>query len=272
VKIFITGIRGFLGANLAVELRGRGHLIVDEAPMRLGKPFDPAVFAGADVIIHCAHDFAVGAMAKNIAGTRAWFEAGVKLGVPRQIYLSSYSAREDAASEYGRTKYALERLFLDAGQTVLRPGLVIGNGGLFAKQRLALLRTPIVPLIGGGTQPTAVIAIGHFTAATTAIIEAGRSGAFNLFYEAQPSAREFVRAVKTAAGQRAHFLPISIGLAIGLAGVVQLLRLPVPVQSDQIRALAANASAPWRSSLAELLPDRQREFSLEYALGAVRFT
>ena len=24
--------------------------------------------------------------------------------------------------------------------------------------------------------------------------------------------------------------------------------------------------------LAELLPDRQREFSLEYALGAVRFT
>jgi NADH dehydrogenase len=268
VRIFITGIRGYLGSHLATYLAARDHLVSgSQASLRLNEPFDEAVFAGIDVLLHCAHDFAEGAATKNIAGAGSWLDAGARQGVRQQIYLSSYSARADAVSEYGRTKYALERLFLDAGQTVLRPGLVIGSGGLYARQRAALLRTPIVPLIGGGRQPVASIGIDHFTAAAAAIVEAGKSGAFNLFYEPQATAREFARAVKASQKQRSVFIPIPASVALGLARAAQLLRLPLPVQPDQIRALAANSSAPWRSDLPALLPDRASEFTLEHALA-----
>ena len=156
MNLFITGIHGFLGSAMAEHFRRRGHTVTGSArnssegvvALRIGEPFDPAVFRGSDVVIHAAHDFTAGAKEKNIRGTRAWFEAAAGA---RQVFFSSYSARPDAASEYGATKYAIEKMFLDAGQAVVRPGLVIGDGGLFAKQRAALRKTPIVPLIAGGS-------------------------------------------------------------------------------------------------------------------------
>ena len=178
----------------------------------------------------------------------AWFLAAASQGVRLQVLLSSYSARADADSEYGLTKFEMERTF----QTVLRPGLVMGDGGLYRKQQAALRRLPIVPVIGDGQQPTAVIRMEHFLEAATRVIEEERAGAFNLFYEKQPSYRELVRAMK--AGQRTIFLPIPAALALGLAGAAEALHLPLPVKPSQIRALLANQSAPWHSDLANLLP------------------
>jgi nucleoside-diphosphate-sugar epimerase len=269
VNIFITGINGFLGRSMARHFRSRGHAVRGSArnasagvvALRLGEAFDPDVFRGSDAVIHAAHDFTAGAKEKNIRGTRAWFEAAPGA---RQAFLSSYSARPDAASEYGETKYAIEKIFLESGQAVVRPGLVIGNGGLFARQRAALRKLPVVPLIGGGTAPVAVIGIGHFLDALAIVVEQERAGAFNLFYGKQPSAREFVRAVK---GGRGWVLPVPAGLALRAAQIVQALHLPLPVNPGQIRALAANASSPWPSDLGELLPGRDCEFCLEHALG-----
>jgi nucleoside-diphosphate-sugar epimerase len=130
----------------------------------------------------------------------------------------------------------------------------MGAGGVYRKQRAALLRMPVVPVIGDGLQPTAVIRIEHFLDAATVVIEEERTGAFNLFYEKQPSYRDLVRAIKAEAGQRAIFLPIPAGLALALARAAEALHLPAPVKPDQIRALMGNRSAPWRSDLASLLP------------------
>jgi nucleoside-diphosphate-sugar epimerase len=253
MRIFITGIGGFLGSALAAHLAARGHEVrgSSRSEMQLGGPFDAAVFAGMDAVIHCAHDFTAGARRKNVDGTRAWFDAAAAQGARLQVLLSSYSAHAGAESEYGQTKFEMERMF----ETVMRPGLVMGDGGLYRKQRAALLRMPVVPVIGNGLQPTAVIRIEHFLEAATVVIEGERTGAFNLFYEKQPSYRELVRAIKAEAGQRTIFLPIPAGLALALARAAEALHLPVPVKPGQIRALMGNRSAPWRSDLASLLPE-----------------
>ena len=217
--------------------------------MELGEPFDASVFAGVDAVIHCAHDFTAGARRKNVDGTRAWFEAAAARGARLQALMSSYSARPDADSEYGQTKFEMERIF----GTVLRPGLVMGDGGLYKKQRAALRRLPIIPVIGDGLQPTAVIRIEDFLDAATRVVEEERTGAFNLFYEEQPSYRELVRAMK--AGQRTVFLPIPAGVALAMARAAEALHLPVPVKPGQIRALMGNRSAPWRSDLDGLLTE-----------------
>lgn len=252
MKIFITGIGGFLGGALAAHLAARGHEVrgSKRSEMQLGGVFEAAVFAGIDIVIHCAHDFTAGSRNKNVDGTRAWVEAAAAQGVRSQLFLSSFSARPDADSEYGQTKFEMERMF----RTVLRPGLVMGAGGAYQKQRAALLRAPIVPVIGDGMQPTAVIRLEDFLDAATVVIEEERAGAFNLFYEEQPSYRDLVRAIKAEAGQRAIFVPIPAGLAIALARAAEALHLPVPVKPGQIRALLGNRAAPWRSDLAGLLP------------------
>jgi nucleoside-diphosphate-sugar epimerase len=252
MRIFVTGIGGFLGSALAAHLAARGHEVRGSrrSEMQLGGPFDASVFAGTDAVIHCAHDFTAGSRRKNVDGTRAWFDAAAAQGARLQVLLSSYSARSDADSEYGQTKFEMEGMF----QTVLRPGLVMGDGGLYRKQRAALVRMPVVPVIGDGLQPTAVIRIEHFLDAATVVIEGERTGAFNLFYEQQPSYRELVGAMKAEVGQRTMFVPIPAGLALALVRAAEALHLPVPVKPGQIRALMGNRSAPWRSDLASLLP------------------
>ena len=279
MRIFITGIRGFLGSAIAAHMDARGHAVcgsarraADPPPtlrrMELAEPFDAAVFDGADVVVHCAHDFAVGAAAKNTGGTRAWYDAAAARGVQQQIFLSSHSAGASAETEYGRIKSALEPLFLRAGQCVVRPGLVIGDGGLFQKQRAALRRTPLVPMIGGGRQPTAVVGLPVFLAALAVIVERDLRGPFNLFYEPQPTYRDFVTAVKRVAGQRARFLPVPYHAALAFTAALQKLRVPFPVKPGQIAALAANTSSVERSDLYRLLSAAPGSFALEDALRA----
>jgi nucleoside-diphosphate-sugar epimerase len=253
VRIFITAIGGFLGGAIAGHLKARGHEVAGSTrrTMELGRPFDSTVFERQDAVIHCAHDFTPGAHDRNLAGTKAWMETASALGVRRQIFLSSHAARADAAAEYGRTKHEIERLFLDQGYAVLRPGLVTGSGGLYARQRAALLRTPVIPMLGNGAQPVATISLADFLTAATIALEEERTGAFNLFYEPMPSYREFVRGVRE--GKPALFLPVPFGLALALAHLAEWLRLPVPVKPGQIRALVTNASSQWRSDLPSLL-------------------
>jgi nucleoside-diphosphate-sugar epimerase len=268
MNVFITGVTGYLGQRLAASLVKQGHRAVGSSrrEYELGQPVDPAMFEGCDVVIHAAHDFKRGAMDRNIEGTRACFAAARKCGVRRQIFLSSYSARADALSEYGKTKYRIERIFLEGGETVLRPGLVVGNGGLFARQRAALLRTPVVPVIGDGSLPTVVIAIGHFLDATAAAMIRGEPGEFGLFYDERPSMRQFVRAIKAHAGQCAVILPLPVSVAKVLVRLGRALGLNVPADPDQIEALRLGATPQGKSDLPSLLPGRDAEFCLEYAL------
>jgi nucleoside-diphosphate-sugar epimerase len=252
VRIFVTAIGGFLGGALAGHLRARGHEIAGSTrrTMELGRPFDSTAFERQDAVIHCAHDFTPGAHDRNLGGTKAWMETAEALGVRRQIFLSSHAARPDAGAEYGRTKYEIERFFLDRGYAVLRPGLVTGAGGLYVRQRAALLSTLAVPMLGSGRQPVATISLADFLAAAAFVLEEERRGAFNLFYEPMPSYREFVRGVRK--GKATLFLPLPMGVALALAHVAEWLRLPVPIKPGQIRALVKNTSSPWRSDLPSL--------------------
>ncbi len=277
MHIFITGVTGYLGRSLASHLVTKGHTVSGSSRregvrLELGQPVNPRVFENVDVVIHAAHDFQHGAMQRNVEGTRAIFNAAKTSTVRRQMFLSSYSARADSRSEYGQTKYRTEQTFLDNGEVVLRPGLVVGNGGLFARQRIALLRTPVVPIIGNGAWPTAVIAIQHFLDATEALLLCGQPGDYALFYDERPTMRQFVTAIKTHAGQRFLFLPLPSSLAATLVRVARSLGIEVPADPDQIKALQLSHTAPWRSDLPALLPGREAEFSLHYAMEKLSTT
>jgi nucleoside-diphosphate-sugar epimerase len=124
MRVFITGLNGFVSARLADRLAAAGHKVTGSSRTSsslpgarvwsLGDPPDESMFKKIDVLIHCAHDFARGAKHRNIDGTLALANAARRAGVGRQIFVSSLSARGDARSDYGRAKYQTERVLVGA--------------------------------------------------------------------------------------------------------------------------------------------------------------
>jgi len=249
LRVFLTGITGFLGSNLARHWRERGHAVSGAAPdvgdgaglirYTLGNPLEPSLLGGVDVVVHGAYD-AAASYSTNYDGTTLIYETAREAAVSRQIFISSYSARPDAASEYGKLKYALEQFFLAQAQSVVRPGLVIGNGGLFGRNMRKILASPVMPLLDGGRDQLPLIGIRDFTAAMTAVLEGERRGAFNLFDPSLVTMRTLVRTVNTAAGHRALYLPISASLAEASLSVCERFGVRLPVDRGNLRALKAN--------------------------------
>ncbi|MEV5597007.1 NAD-dependent epimerase/dehydratase family protein [Streptomyces sp. NPDC052496] len=121
---------------------------------------DPAslrgVCEGADVLLHLASD--IGRDEErcelvNVRGTAALVDEAVRAGVGRIVHLSTaavYGAgphagldvdevRPEPVSPASRTRLAAERPVLEAGGTVLRPGLVLGAGDRWVVPALAEL-------------------------------------------------------------------------------------------------------------------------------------
>jgi nucleoside-diphosphate-sugar epimerase len=264
MKVFITGISGFLGSHLARALTARGHVVLGSAfgsaGIRLGEPVDPAIFEDADTIVHGAHDFTPGSLELNFSGTQLLLTAAHPR---RQIYVSSYSARPDAISEYGVAKYRIENLFIDRRETVARPGLVIGSGGLFGRTLRYMRRAPVIPLLDGGRDQVPILAIADYATAMSNLIETRNGLIYNLFNERLPTMRELVETVLRLDRRRAICLPIGYGLALTALGAAERLGIPLPVGSESVRALKLNQQCVHQSNLRLLL---EKETSLEEML------
>jgi NADH dehydrogenase len=257
MTIFITGIRGFLGSTLARTLEARGHRVLGSSSaatnmpqLRIGEPVDPAIFADADTVIHCAHDFEVGALERNVRGSRLIFEAA---GTRRQIFISSHSARPDAVSEYGIAKYRVERFYLDAGQSLVRPGLVLGAGGMFDRHLRLICHSRVIPLVDGGSDPVAVLALSDFSLAMLKAVEASEPLVLNLFNQTEPAMREIVETALRLRQRRALILPIPYTLAAFAVGAAERFRLPLSFNSGSLRAMKLNRKRLHESNLRSLL-------------------
>jgi nucleoside-diphosphate-sugar epimerase len=167
----VTGANGYVGAIVTKALLGAGAKVVelrrsgDRPPaaeqtflFRLGEPVAPELWAGVDVLIHCAYDFSVRSWTEveriNVRGSLQLFESARGAGVKRLIFISSMSSFPGCRSQYGRAKFAVERRAIELGLIIVRPGLVYGArpGGMVGALRRSVRSMPVVPLIGRGDQ------------------------------------------------------------------------------------------------------------------------
>ncbi len=166
----ITGTSGYVGSRIRDYFEQQGWRVCEltRSPcsnaadrsirFSLGDGVSPEAIAGTDVLIHCAYDFQpvrwCDIEAINVGGTARLLEAARRAHVGRVILISTMSAFIGCRSKYGDAKLAMERLTLDMGGAVVRPGLVYGSrpGGMFGKLRGVVRKLPIIPLVGRGTQ------------------------------------------------------------------------------------------------------------------------
>jgi len=137
---------------------------------------------------------------------------------------------------YGRSKrmaeavvrQAAERREIDA--VALRPNVIYGERDrLFTPRVIRVLRLPLVPRIGAGTNRLACVYAGNVAAAALAALAAGKRGfhAYNVTSDGPPalSQREFFAACAAALGRPYRPLPIPAPLAAGVVGLFTARRL-----------------------------------------------
>lgn len=172
--MLITGATGFIGSQLAKLALDRGYSVrtltrrdwqgspaVPRDQRYFGNlPHEIPVSAlqGVDVVVHCAAIAEANdesSISVNLEGTIQLADQARRQGAPTFIFLSSQSARADALSSYGQTKYAAEQALMEMSGLnviILRPGLVVGPGkrGLFSRMSRMVETYPIIPLLAGG--------------------------------------------------------------------------------------------------------------------------
>lgn len=267
MTIFITGVNGYLGTHLARHWVNAGHnvcgadvcesmarkcaAVSSVTPFSLGQAIPDKAFDGTDVVVHLAYDRRA-SIETNVEGTKMVYRIAAARAVRRQIFMSSYSARPDSVSAYGRLKYELETCFLRCGQTIVRPGLVVGNGGLFRRNMDAILATPVIPLLNGGLDLLPFIAMKDFSAAMDVVL-AGGQRAYNIFNPQLITMRRFVEGINRVSGHRAIRLSIPVRCALVALWLTEKVRLRVPVDVDNVRALQCNQEIIHASDLDALV-------------------
>jgi nucleoside-diphosphate-sugar epimerase len=180
--IIITGANGFIGSYLLEYFQKKEYQItafVHAIPKQriqnvnyqlfdLQNDVPEEFFPDTDFLIHCAYIKAESnsnAMIINQEGTKRLLEASRKHNIKKFVFLSSFSAHEKAVSAYGKSKYETEKLFDPTIDLVLKPGLVVGAGGLFQKIVSIIKSSRIIPMIAGGRQPVQTLYINDLAQA-----------------------------------------------------------------------------------------------------------
>lgn len=265
MRILIFGAAGFIGSRLVHSLAGAGHEIVAlcragaipgfnglVVPWQFGREVSIDVVQGAEAAIHLAHDFNGEAGARiTLSETSRAMALLDASGVRRQLFFSSYSAGAHATSIYGRTKFAIEQAGAPLpSMVIVRPGLVVGPGGIYGRIENWVRRSPIIPLPDGGHGHVPIIHIDRLARETLRLLEepvAARE--VNLFESKLSSLRELVLAAAPEVRRRRWIVNIPSRAILAALNLAATLKIPSPVNSDSLEGFLANQSASHQSSL-----------------------
>ena len=261
--ILLTGASGFIGVALARAMLARGWRVVGvgraNAPIddpafewrRLDLAADdlPAdLFTNVDVLIHGAllrPGAAAGAFTSNLRAAANLLDAAIGNGVAEALFISSMAADGDALSQYGQQKYAIERMFLERGFFCVRPGLVIGNGGLFHALATYLAKHAYVPLIDGGRQSLETIYIDDCVEMLVdALQKPLPNGVYAVAAEQPIAYRRLCLLLAQHLSVKPIFVPVPFFIAnLGLS-VAQMLHVPLPIDRDNLLGLRGMKPTP----------------------------
>lgn len=263
MQIIITGATGFIANHLIKHLYDCKCSItgfvrekkksnkVHYKIWSLGDDVSTDELKDADCIVHLAHDFNTKDGNKTTTeGTLKLFQQASIAGIERQILISSYSASQDTNSKYGYSKYLLERDFLSKQQIVVRPGLVIGEGGIYGRIMKISQRWSILPLPSGGSYLLPVIPVDILAKRISEIIFMDNPRLENnLFHPQFMTLRSIVQKAAAEVGRKPVIIPIPTKIVMIGLYIVNYIGLKLPVNIDNLRGLIANQKIHHISSL-----------------------
>lgn len=286
--IAITGANGFLGNELVNYFSAQNWNVIglvrnpDSQPNNnlnsvtyrqysIEKPLSSATLKDVDYLVHAAYikydAKHPDAMQTNLTGVKNLLSASRKHNLKRTIFISTMSAHEDAVSVYGKQKLEAERLFNTTRDTVLKSGLIIGNGGIVKQMSDFMKSKHVVPLIGGGKQPLQIVAVADLAQTIATVIQKSVSGTYVVATPEVYTYKEFYRALADHLKIKILYVPVpywALQFAFKLAAK---LHLPLGVGEDNLKGLKMLKSMDSASDLKKL---GIKLHKLEQALQSVR--
>jgi NADH dehydrogenase len=272
--VAVTGATGFVGRSVCDHFRRLGWevraLVRDPAQYPYREPgvrsfrcdlpdgADEQGLAGAGVVVHCAYVTRFTSYAEaervNDQGTRRLLALAKAAGVGRFVFISTQAAHAEALSYYGKSKFALERLVLGEGGLVIRPGFVLGPGdvGLFRRVCDMIRTAKVIPLFGGGRQPMQFVHIDDLCQTITRAVTAGRTGRYTVAGPRVVETGQFFRMLAARLGRRPWFVSFPIGPALLVLRLIEALRLPFPVSSENLLGFKGARADDTRADLEAL--------------------
>jgi nucleoside-diphosphate-sugar epimerase len=162
MKFAITGANGYIATHLIQALINNEHQVVilsrKKPPLNCEwQYFDLDQFSEIDLAseVTCIFHLAISDVSKNLSDGIKDLEAAKNLLLSAKyigakfIFFSSQTASDQAVTNYGRLKKRIEKLVLNNGGEIIRPGLVYGGLklGLFGELLDSIDRFPILPKI-----------------------------------------------------------------------------------------------------------------------------
>jgi nucleoside-diphosphate-sugar epimerase len=270
----VTGPNGYVGSRLVLALSADFRVVpmgrnvgAEGIRWAIGEAGlgDALRAHGVNVLVHSAWDLKETDPAKNwklnVEGSAALVADAKAAGVERIVFISSISSFDGARSEYGRSKLAVEKITLDAGGTVVRPGLVWGArpGGMFSAVSKQVQNGGLAPIIGDGRYPQYLV---HEDDLGEAVRRASL-GEFpgRVLTVAHPDGcmfRDLVSGMAASVGTKVRLVPVPWRIIYTGLKIAETIGVRLGFRSDSVISLVYANPQPAFSSEIPVRPYRAR--------------
>ena len=254
--IAITGSNGFIGKAMVNYFLEKGWKVVGlcRKPMQqsgnhpnlsflsytLEEGLQSSHLEGVDTLLHLAFLPASSQAPKSYEINLAEVQNLVKIAKTSTIqivYFSSMSAHQKAVSQYGKHKFEAEELLKDKPVLVLKPGLVIGKGGMLEKMKGLMLKSPIIPLVSGGNQPVQTLSMDDLCEATYTLMIQNEKGIWPLAEAVPSSMLNLYKSMADIMRVKPYFLSVPYPLIYIPAYFADKLGISLPITLENLKGL-----------------------------------